>query len=174
MGATAGESLKAERVLVVVDGSTASEAAVEQALGLLGSGSARLILLHVTPPRLWRGKGGNLPLETREWDQAFASETLNRAAALARARGVKPERVMRVGPPVRVVLEEAARIGCDMIVLGAPASWEGWPLRSLAELVRDTAPCPVKIVSGEGGEHGGAGPQRGDAVPPVHPPGPLD
>jgi nucleotide-binding universal stress UspA family protein len=132
-----------QKILVPMDGSPSSIAALEEALVLATDLDSAIDVLEVrAPERLELGS----PDEERAMEHAIGE-----ARALI---GDRLERRTETGEPVRVIIEVAATTRADLIVIGTHG--RVGRLRSLvgsvAEGVVRSAPCPVLTVRGEDGE----------------------
>jgi nucleotide-binding universal stress UspA family protein len=129
-------------ILVPVDGSPASVAALEHAAALAEDGGARVDVLHVEAPEVL---GSPLSPSTRGEIQRALDEAVDRASARL------PGRVSRRtahGDPLRTILETAGGGGYDLIVMGTHGRIGRLHsmLGSVAEGVVRNAPCPVLTV----------------------------
>jgi len=143
------------QIVVGVDGSAASDAAVRWAVreARLRRATLRLVCAHHSDARLYApyAPRGQVRPDER---YAAARALLDRAAELA-ARRLPPERVLAElvnEPPARALLGRAA--DAEMLVLGAarPAVQPGQPALALGPVARDClrrAPCPVVVVAAE-------------------------
>jgi nucleotide-binding universal stress UspA family protein len=149
-----------EQILVAVDGSRSSDAALEQALELGREGRARLRVVHVIdspydyPDGLYGFVPGDLE-ELRQGWQKLGREVLDRALAVARQAGVEPESALLELARRRVsttIVDEAKRWGADLIVVGTHGhrGLDRLLLGSVAEGVSRTAPISVLLVRGAG------------------------
>jgi nucleotide-binding universal stress UspA family protein len=126
-----------QSILVPLDGSPPSIAALDHALVLASDYDARIDVLHILPPSNPLGPSAQLEAE-RAVDIA-----VERAWA---ALGVRLTRRTISGDPLRAIVEAAH--GFDLIVMGT----HGWSgrlralLGSVAEGVVRNAPCPVLTV----------------------------
>jgi len=146
-----------KRILVAVDGSRTSDAALGEALDLAGGG-AHLRVVHVMdspstyPDALYGQVTGHLEAARRAWREA-GEEILARAATSARARRVAANSTLLESEGRRVgtaVVEEAQRWGVDLIVVGTHGrhGLDRLLLGSVAEGVARTAPVSVLLVRG--------------------------
>jgi nucleotide-binding universal stress UspA family protein len=124
-----------QNILVPVDGSPSSIAALEQALALADEATARIHVLHV-----------NTPEATREMEDAMAEAE--------RRLGGRLVRRTEAGEPVRKILETAAAEDADLIVMGTHGRVGRLHalVGSVAEGVLRSAPCPVLTVRRKTGE----------------------
>ncbi|HEV2374721.1 MAG TPA: universal stress protein [Streptosporangiaceae bacterium] len=153
-------------IVVGVDGSAASLAALQWAGREAGLRSSALHVVHV-----WED-------EARHW-APYASATFRRRRAGARqsagarleelaeaALGAHPEVNMVVevadGLPARILLDRAAR--ADLLVLGSPSDPAPDTLGPVAQVCLRHAPCPVVVVSVEKARGAAASP--GNAASP--------
>jgi nucleotide-binding universal stress UspA family protein len=121
--AAARHNVAWQRILVVIDGSAATDTAVEQALRVAQEEHVTLCLLQVTPAR------------RRAAAQVRAACTL--AAAQTTAAGVAYDVQQATGDMAAAILKTAAAQQCDLVLLGIPAR-NGWP--------HDWRGCPAKAV----------------------------
>jgi len=146
-----------KRMLVTVDGSRTSEAALGEALDLAGGG-AHVRVVHVvdspynSPDAPYGQVTGHLEAARRAWREA-GEEILARAATSARARRVAADSTLLESDGRRVgaaVVEEAQRWGVDLIVVGTHGrrGLDRLLLGSVAEGVARTAPVSVLLVRG--------------------------
>ena len=137
-----------KRILVAVDGSPSSEAAVEFVTAEWPD--AEIVLLHVIDPVESSYRGSALPTEAEAWYETARADAEEELATFAvqveRETGETPETAVVVGRPASSIVEAAAdvdhvamgshgRTGVSRIVLG-----------SVAEAVVRRSPVPVTIV----------------------------
>jgi universal stress protein A len=130
------------KILVPLDGSEPSLAALEHAITLALESSATVEILHVLSAR----ETLSLPLRA-DADRAME-------AAVDRARDALGTRISRntvAGDPVREIVERAGR-GIDLIVIGTHGRTGRLHalLGSITEAVVRNAPCPVLTVRDPG------------------------
>lgn len=132
----------ARAVLVPTDFSAGATRATDAALRVLAPAtSGRLVLLHVLRPAAT--SAGDATRALREARDGILARARGRAS-----RNLVVDVEIAHGPPARVVVEHAARLGADVIAMGTrdrPALERLW-LGSTAERVVATAPCPVLTV----------------------------
>lgn len=109
-----------ERIIVPTDGSEAAARAVEQGIGQATAHGADLVFLAVVEM-----SGGAAP-ETRagaviEERRAAQQEEVSSLVDQAAAAGVDAEGVVKVGIPSRVIVEQAATCGADLVVMSTAA-----------------------------------------------------
>lgn len=134
-------------ILLVLDGSTAGEAAVPLASSLAAQEGARLTLLRVVSAACAYPHG--------RLTAALAAEEVRTALAylhrVMRRTGLEVERVgvtVLTGSLPRAALRYACAQGIDLIVVGQDPSRE-WPDRvvpTATEHLVGRAPCPVLVV----------------------------
>ncbi len=134
------------KVLVPLDGSAPSIAALDHAIALVREGDATLDVLHVeTSDDFAVGSSSPLAPDLRiAQDKALEDAITHATSALG---GRLTRRDIR-GEPLRTIVETAADGHYDLIVIGTHG--RGGRLRSVlgsvAEGVVRTAPCPVLTV----------------------------
>jgi nucleotide-binding universal stress UspA family protein len=146
------------KILVAVDGSTASAKGLREALRLAKAEGARLFILHVvdeypafaTLDGMMAGApGADLVPALREGGK----RVLARAKTTAEKAGVPAKAVLREmlsGPAAYPIVREARKLGADLIVLGTHGrrGVRRLVLGSDAEQVVRTASVPVLLVRG--------------------------
>lgn len=133
-----------DKILVPIDGSPASTAALTQAVELAEDLGASVDVLHVRSPEP-DAADDEAPQE-KEMEGALAS-----AAELL---GSRLERKTEAGDPVRKILEHAADARADLIVMGTHGRVGRMHalVGSVAEGVVRNATCPVLTVHCPSGE----------------------
>lgn len=142
-------------LLVPSDGSELSIQATHEAVKLARSTGARITVVHAQPrvPLPVMGMGEMLDARTMETliaaTRRDSDRLLEEARAIATNAGitVSCERV-ESDLPHKVILEAAARLGCDLIVMGSHGrrGLQGLLLGSETQRVLLAAPCPVLVV----------------------------
>ena len=132
------------RLLLVFDGSSIADRALEAALTRARSLGASITLLAPVPPRLWRAKRGQFQVSPEKHDEEFARDQLKRAHDRIKAEGVHVEQLVRVGPPARVIAEEIAK-GYAALVIPERRSLTGAP--PLARVVAVPDGTEVLVVA---------------------------
>jgi nucleotide-binding universal stress UspA family protein len=138
--------------LVAIDGSPASERALERAIELAKVARARLSLITVRniPPIEAPGVAGAAALVVSFPDMAEAEhQLLSTAATQATTAGVEvAEAVSEVGDAVTKIVKKAEDDHADLVIVGSHGR-KGFPralLGSVAEKVVRNAPCSVLVV----------------------------
>jgi nucleotide-binding universal stress UspA family protein len=115
--------MKIERILCPTDFSEASAHAIDQAVAIAGWYKARITALHVVLPSVppLPGRPASTDITARaEGDlEQLRKETAARFAAAARA-GIGLDVMIEVGWPARCILERAADLQADLILIGTP------------------------------------------------------
>ena len=124
------------RMLLVYDGSSVADRALEVAIARAQTDQASITLLGVVAPRLWRAKRGQFQVSPEKHDEEFAREQLDRAKRRCREAGIRVETRVRKGPPAQVIAEEAAH-GFRVVILAERRSLSGAPLLSSVIAVPD-------------------------------------
>jgi nucleotide-binding universal stress UspA family protein len=133
-----------KRILCPIDLSEASAHSVEQAVVLAGYYKAAITALHViTPVALAVAGTAASAAEVGELDRVRRLTTEEFAATAA--RGVGLDVLVEVGRPAGVILERAASLPADLIVMGThgASGFQHLVLGSVAEKVLRKAACPV-------------------------------
>ena len=134
------------KILVAVDGSQQSNAALTIATDLAQRYGATLCLLHAFP------HVSDL-LGTPQYEQLLEARSAIGQQLLESTRAqvghaVPVETQLIEGPPAPAILRVAAEDGCDMIVMGSRGHGQlaGLLLGSVSSAVAQRAQCPVLIV----------------------------
>ncbi len=139
-------------VLCPIDFSETSQRALRHAAALAARTGARLSVLHVTPdPGDYVPVAGELGAGVAALAMPPRSQVVGRLSAeIDRVLGATTaaEALVAAGRPHQVVLEQAAAIGADLLVLGTHGrtGFERLFLGSTTEKVLQTATCPVLTV----------------------------
>jgi nucleotide-binding universal stress UspA family protein len=130
-------------ILLAVDASSASQAAVDQVAARLWPAGSQVEVLTVveTPGFLTQG------LATDEL-KARAQHLADAAATRLRSHQLQAKAVVAVGDPKTVILDHAAAMHAGLIVLGANGlgAVERFLLGSVSRAVLRFAPCSVALV----------------------------
>ena len=106
-------------ILVALDDSPASAAALEQAIDLARAEGARLTLLTVAvPPRVLVLGPVVAPFPSTATLEAEAQELLDRAEARV-PDGIPVSTVVRSGPVAKAILDRVECAGHDLVVMGS-------------------------------------------------------
>jgi nucleotide-binding universal stress UspA family protein len=138
--------MKLARILCPLDFSEASRHAVDQAVVVARYYRARITALHVIPPVPLEGPG-----EVTSAADGRELQRLRRQAAAEFAQvdpGYDVDALVDVGEASRVILECAAALPADLVVMGTHgrSGFQHLLLGSVAEKVLRKAPCPVLTV----------------------------
>jgi nucleotide-binding universal stress UspA family protein len=122
-----------DKVLVGADGSPAAGRALHEAVELSNALNVPLVILAVAE---------------REGDLPLAQKNALEAHSLARAHDCAAASLTAVGPPATRLLEKAAEMECNLIVLGSHG--HGWIydrlIGSAAAHIASRTPMPVMLV----------------------------
>jgi len=133
-------------ILHPTDFSATSELAFAYACELARSYKARLIALHVVQPVVPVAVDGILvPIDVDELQREAQARFQQLPPATS---GVDFERLVREGPAGRTIVQVAAELGADLIVIGTHGRTGIGRvlLGSVAEEVLRRAPCPILTV----------------------------
>lgn len=141
-----------QKILVPMDGSPSSIAALEEALVLAEDLAADIEVLQVFAPDRFE-----LGSSTAATDAARTEEEREVENAIGEARAILGDRLNRrteTGEPIRKILEVAQAEHSDLIVLGTHGRVGRLHalVGSVAEGVVRSAPCPVLTVRHTSGE----------------------
>lgn len=134
------------RILVPVDFSPATRAALKAARAWTTRSGGAIWLLHVIEPVSFLNGAEAVVLLRRETDLAAEAKTnLDRLAAQLRRPGLVVETFVRHGHATDVIRLMTEELAADLIVIGRHrhAWWERLISVSTAEKVLRHAPCPV-------------------------------
>ncbi len=141
-----------QKILLPTDFGPSCHRAAEYAANLAKALGASVHLVHVidAPPRTphsWSQR------QTMEAHDRRYHEGRRKLAALAADHLQHADRVtleVRTGTPAEAVVDAAIDYGADLIVMSAPARNVVPRIRSVAERVLESAPCPVLQVRQSG------------------------
>jgi len=141
-----------QKILVPVDGSAPSIAALEYAIELAEDTGATAVILHVQAPDAFA-----IGTSTPNAPAAVADAERHRDVAVEEARARLGERLTQrteTGDPLRTILEIAEAERPELVVMGTHGRVGRLHmlLGSVAEGVVRNAPCPVLTVREPGGE----------------------
>jgi len=142
------------KILLAVDGSLCSDAAVEEvARRPWPEGSSVKLLTALEIPMPPTPEGWALPANYfEELDAALRKQgenIVNRAIQKLKSnRPLSADAVLAPGSPRSVILDEAERWGADLIVLGSHgySTWKRLLLGSVSQAVVSHAKCSVEVV----------------------------
>jgi nucleotide-binding universal stress UspA family protein len=147
MGSAAMPNIR--RILYPTDFSTPSADAAEQAIALARWYHARITALHVCVPIFMPVPGLPPPVDrVGEAEKRRAREQATGCVDAGAAAGVGVDVVVEAGDPAREILDWAARLPADLIVMGThgASGFERLMLGSVTEKVLRKAACPVLTV----------------------------
>lgn len=130
-----------QRILVPLDGSDVSEAALPQAVKLAQAFNAEILLYQGVP---------HTPIGHPQLDAAVALEVENAREYLEKIKGRYPDQRMsidvKIAGPTLGIVEEAEK--CDLIVMSSHgrSGVKRWLLGSIAESVLQAAHKPLMII----------------------------
>lgn len=140
-------------ILVPLDGSAAAERGLREAMRLAAEQKGKLRLLHVIDnlPMLMDMAAASSFEATMREVRAYGEALLAKSRKTATEAGVEAEAVLREvmqGRVADVVVEEAGKSGCDLIVMGTHGrrGFSRLALGSDADLVARASPVPVLLV----------------------------
>jgi nucleotide-binding universal stress UspA family protein len=154
-----------DRILVPVDGSSASDAGLDEAIRIARDGGASLRLLHVvdrTPSVPMSAIHGVMPIDLATPAAEAGAELLARCAARARDAGVEAETLAVDGLGRHLadfVGDQVLSWNADLIVMGTHGrrGFGRIAMGSDAEQVARLAPVPVLLVRRSGRDTATAG-----------------
>lgn len=148
-------------VLAAVDFSPVTPAVIATAAELVARGGGRLHLLHVTPPDpdfVGFEAGPQVVRDQVARELRAEHRRLAQEAETLAAKGLDVDAIVVQGPTVDLILDEAERLGVDLIVLGTHG--HGLLYRALvgstSEGVLRRTRVPLLVVPDRGREGGGA------------------
>jgi nucleotide-binding universal stress UspA family protein len=133
------------KVLVGFDGSEHGQRALERALEYARNG-AELHVLNVVDVPAQTGGHASEPADSD--DVAEVASELADAERLVAEHGVEAELSRGFGKPAEAIVDEASRIGADLIIVGTRGrgSVSSVLLGSVSTRVVQHAPCDVLVV----------------------------
>lgn len=142
-----------EHILVPLDGSPTAERGLQEAIRLAGELGSKLLLLHVIDdfPMLMEMSAISSFEAGMQKSRELGQQILSQAQSQAAAAGVEASTVLREVTQSRVaevVIEEAAKAACDLIVMGTHgrSGLSRLALGSDADRVARSTPVPLLLV----------------------------
>lgn len=135
-----------EKILVAVDGSDYSLAAVEVVAKVAAERGIRKVTLLNVIPTMPTGVG---PMPTADLpDDPKAWEVFDQPQAILKQAGVEPLLLLREGDPANQIVATAKEGGFDLIVVGhrGLSPIKAFLLGSVSDRVVTHAPCSVLVV----------------------------
>jgi nucleotide-binding universal stress UspA family protein len=156
--------MKFRRILAPTDFSPLSERGVAEAASLARSLGAELVLLHVVEPAVIGADlyGAAAMATVLEEVQQSSRQALARAVDKIKKRGQRCRGVIANGGAATTIVETAARLRIDLIVLATHgrSGFSHLLLGSVAERVVRSATCPVLTVPSESSRRARKRPSR--------------
>jgi nucleotide-binding universal stress UspA family protein len=139
------------RILVPIDFSDFSRAAVERAVALASPTRAEITAVFVLPcaaPTAGEGATGSCAAEADDNMMSAMAEDVDEFLLPARAAGLAVRVSVKRGDTVTQILEQARETAADVIVMGTHgrSGVERWVLGSVLDGVLRKAPCPILAV----------------------------
>ncbi|HWB14378.1 MAG TPA: ATPase, T2SS/T4P/T4SS family [Pirellulales bacterium] len=137
----------ATTILFPTDYSGTNETALQQAIELARSSSARLLVLHVVPPDFpYVGVEPPVADQTKSFEGFRLSSVVESAGG---TNGVQCEHRVMMGDPITEILDVAKREAASLIVMSTTGrtGLRRLLMGSVAEAVLRKAPCPVLTLS---------------------------
>ena len=142
--------MKFENILVPIDFSDDASTALDQAIELAAVSGGRLHLLHAyeSLSATASAYGGGLPLDFADQIREAAAKHILEWKERATSRGIETETHLSAASPSAAIVETAAELGVDLIVIGTRglSGLMHVMMGSVAERVVRTAECPVLTV----------------------------
>jgi nucleotide-binding universal stress UspA family protein len=146
--------MKIKRILVPVDLSSNSLAALDYVADFAKPYRAEVVALFILEPDAYAAMGtlyGAAAEESAKLvrdQEAFAREELVKLAKAAKRRMPKFRTLVRAGSPATTIVSQAQKLGADLIAMATHgrSGLTRMLLGSVAEKVVRTAPCPVLTV----------------------------
>ena len=141
------------RILVPLDGSATAERGLREAIGLAAEQNAKLYLLHVVDdfPMLVEMSSIASYQDVLNSLRQYGEDVLAKARRAAEDAGVQTESSLREVTQQRiaeVIVEEASKAACDLILMGTHGrrGFSRLTMGSEAEMVVRISPLPVLLV----------------------------
>ena len=143
------EASKRQRLLVAIDFSDSSAAALQYAAKMASRLKTSLLILHVVPANYGLLEIGREAMrDLDESQQRHAAEHLRALTKTAVDQAIEAKLEVRVGIPADEIVAAAAEAKCDVIVLSTHGhgALDRLLLGSVADRVIRMATCPVLLV----------------------------
>jgi nucleotide-binding universal stress UspA family protein len=140
------------KILLAIDGSPHSEAAVRELAGRPWPPKSTVrILIAVpayAPPAVEFALTGETAGEIQHDHAKVAEDLATRVAESLQRTALSIETMVKPGDPRRVIVDEARAWGADLIIMGSHGhtAIERWLIGSVAQSVVAHAPCSVEVV----------------------------
>ncbi len=136
------------KILLAVDGSAASLAAVQHALSCRRAGlPASFVLANVQePPSLYEVVVAHDPEVLDTVRAAAGADLLAAASALLEAAGADFETEVAGGEPAHVLVDLVENYGCDALFMGANGAGAATAPGSVVQALLRHSPVPVTVV----------------------------
>jgi nucleotide-binding universal stress UspA family protein len=145
------------KVLVAVDGSEYSRAAVSLARALRIGRKAEVTILTVIPEHVFLGgrtladllgRSGVLKTQMQKAEEEKASELLGRVSKSLAAPGLEIETMIRRGSPADEIIKTCRSVPADLVLVGFKGTSDSpeFPLGNVAHKVIRYAPCSVLVA----------------------------
>ncbi|ACF45918.1 MAG: universal stress protein [Prosthecochloris sp.] len=143
--------IKILKILCPVDFSDASKKSIRYAHEFARGMGASLYLLNVVEPRPMAVDMSLSYVPLEEDLEKAAREDLELIVAAEREKGIVVEADVEIGTPSEIILEKAAELDVNLIILGShgKTGLSRLLMGSVAESVVRKAQCPVLIVKAE-------------------------
>ena len=146
------------RILLAVDGSACSDAAVEEVARRPWPGKSEIKLINVTEPPILMGMEpwvappqyfDTLEKAVRDVGSGVLEKALTKLKT-SRDKSLEFSSDVIQGSPAQTIVEEAERWGADLIVMGSRGlgAWSRLLLGSVSNSVVHHAKCSVEIIRG--------------------------
>ena len=142
---TSPRRVKVGRILVAMDFSPSSKAALRSAVMLSKRFEAEVFLVHAHEPL---GSSRPAHVHNKELSSQRADQQFKQAVSALQADQFVTDRIFVPGNPIEVILDQAKRVVADLIVMGTHGrrGLQRLVLGSVAESVVRRAGCPVLVV----------------------------
>ena len=140
------------KILLATDGSTYSEAAVDELASRPVPVNSQVLVISVVelPSFPWAFPGGGVDFDEQiqQTARAAVEEAVSRLKVGPESRNMNITSKVVSGSPKRVILEEADAFGTDLIIVGSHGhgAWDRMLLGSVSLAVASHAKCSVEIV----------------------------